>query len=172
MHSTCTGGDAEIVVRHGIDGAAYERSSGVIGLDAMTAGEIAGLMAAGALLLLVGVLAYPILKLGRVFEETRLLVRGVTDQSLPLLGEVTTTVSTTNAQLARVDTITARAETVSDNVAGLSSLFAATLGGPLVKFAAFSYGVRRAINAHDRRDVERRVRSEMKGQRRKGARAR
>ena len=139
----------------------------------MTAGEIAGLIAAAALLLLVGVLAYPILKLGKVLDETRLMVRGVSDQTVPLLGEVTTTVTTTNAQLARVDTITARAETVSDNVAGLSSLFAATLGGPLVKLAAFSYGVRRAIAAHDRRDVERRVRSEMKtGRRKKGADAR
>jgi hypothetical protein len=144
----------------------------VIGLVAMTAGEIAGLIAAAALLLLVGLLAYPILKLGKVLEETRLLVRGVSDESVPLLGEVTTTVTTTNAQLARVDTITARAQTVSDNVAGLSSLFAATLGGPLVKAAAFSYGVRRALAAHNRRDVERRVRSEMKaGRRRKGAEA-
>lgn len=133
----------------------------------MTAGEIAGLIAASALLLLVGVLSYPILKLGRVLEETRKFVRGAANQSLPLIDEVTSTVSMTNAQLARVDTITARAETVSDNVAGLSSLFAATLGGPLVKVAAFSYGVRRAIAARDRRDVERRVRAEMKGGRRK-----
>src|SRR5262249_5994755 len=133
-------------------GAAYDLTPIDIGLDAMTAGEIAGLIAAAALLLLVGLLAYPILKLGKVLDETRLMVRGVSDQSVPLLGEVTTTVSTTNAQLARIDTITARAETVSDNVAGLSSLFAATLGGPMVKLAAFSYGVRRAIAARDRKD--------------------
>ena len=138
----------------------------------MTAGEIAGLIAAAALLLLVGVLAYPILKLGKVLDETRLMVRGVSDQTVPLLGEVTTTVTTTNAQLARVDTITARGRD-SDNVCRPVSLFAATLGGPLVKLAAFSYGVRRAIAAHDRRDVERRVRSEMKtGRRKKGADAR
>ncbi len=140
-----------------------------IGLDAMTAGEIAGLIAAAALLLLVGLLAYPIIKLGKVLNETRLLVRGVADQSVPLLGEVTTTVTTTNAQLARVDAITSRAETVSDNIAGLSSLFAATLGGPMVKLAAFSYGVRRAISARDRKDVERRVRSEMKDRSRRRA---
>jgi hypothetical protein len=42
-----------------------------------------------------------------------------------------------------------------------------------VKLAAFSYGVRRAIAAHDRKDVERRVKSEIKEEkRRKGARAR
>ncbi|HEY8455140.1 MAG TPA: DUF948 domain-containing protein [Actinopolymorphaceae bacterium] len=136
----------------------------------MTVGEIAWLLVAVAMLLLAGFLAYPIIKLGRVFEETRSLVRGIADESLPLLGEVRTTVSTTNAQLARVDTITRRAETVSDNVAGLSSLFAATLGGPLVKVAAFSYGVRRAIAARERKDIERRVRQEMRAERRKGAR--
>jgi uncharacterized protein YoxC len=138
----------------------------------MTAGQIAGLIAAAALLLLVGLLAYPIIKLGRVLNETRLLVRGVADQSVPLLGEVTTTVTTTNTQLARVDAITSRAETVSDNIAGLSSLFAATLGGPMVKLAAFSYGVRRAISARERKDVERQVRSEMKERSRRRAGAR
>ncbi|REF38249.1 DUF948 domain-containing protein [Thermasporomyces composti] len=133
----------------------------------MTAGEIAGLIAASALLLLVGVLTYPIVKLGKTLEETRQWISGAKDRSLPLIDEVNTTVSMTNAQLARVDAITARAETVSENIAGLSSLFAATLGGPLVKVAAFSYGVRRAIAARDRKEIERRVRAEMKGGRRK-----
>lgn len=138
----------------------------------MTAGEVAGLIAAAALLLLVGLLAYPILKLGKVLDETRLLVRGVSDETVPLLGEVTTTVTTTNAQLERVDAITSNAETLSSNIAGMSSLFAATLGGPLVKIAAFSYGVRRALGVHERKDIERRVRADIKAKktaRRRGA---
>ncbi|MBM7787925.1 DUF948 domain-containing protein [Tenggerimyces flavus] len=138
----------------------------------MTAGEVAGLIAAAALLLLVGLLAYPILKLGKVLDETRLLVRGVSDETVPLLGEVTTTVTTTNAQLERVDAITSNAETLSSNIAGMSSLFAATLGGPLVKIAAFSYGVRRALGVQERRDLERRVRADIKAKktaRRRGA---
>lgn len=138
----------------------------------MTAGEVAGLIAAAALLLLVGLLAYPILKLGKVLDETRLLVRGVSDETVPLLGEVTTTVTTTNAQLERVDAITSNAETLSSNIAGMSSLFAATLGGPLVKIAAFSYGVRRALGVHERKDVERRIKTQQKAQkaaRRRGA---
>ena len=131
----------------------------------MTAGEVAGLIAAAALLLLVGLLAYPILKLGKVLDETRLLVRGVSDETVPLLGEVTTTVTTTNAQLERVDAITSHAETLSSNIAGMSSLFAATLGGPLVKIAAFSYGVRRALGVHERKDLERRVKTQIKAER-------
>jgi len=132
----------------------------------MSVGEVAGLIAACSLLILVGLLAYPILKLGKVFDETRILVKGVSDSSVPLLGEVTTTVATTNAQLLKVDTITDNASTVTTNAAALTSLFAATAGGPLVKAAAFSYGVRRALGESQRRDVSRRVKEEMKAERR------
>ena len=131
----------------------------------MSVGEVAGLIAACALLILVGLLAYPILKLGKVFDETRILVKGVSDETVPLLGEVTTTVATTNAQLMKVDTITDNASTVTTNAAALTSLFAATAGGPLVKAAAFSYGVRRALGESRRRDVSRRVKEEMKAER-------
>jgi hypothetical protein len=94
------------------------------------------------------------------------MVKGVSDSSVPLLGEVTTTVSTTNAQLAKVDTITDNASTVTTNAAALMSLFSATAGGPLVKAAAFSYGVRKALSDRNRKDVERRVRQEMRRERR------
>ncbi|HLR95960.1 MAG TPA: hypothetical protein VK053_15680, partial [Jiangellaceae bacterium] len=53
---------------------------------------------------------------------------------------------TTNAQLQKVDVITTNAKTVTENAAAVSSLLAATLGGPLVRVAAFSYGVRRALS--------------------------
>jgi uncharacterized protein YoxC len=132
----------------------------------MSVGEVAGLIAACALLILVGLLAYPILKLGKVLDETRLMVKGVSDSGVPLLGEVTTTVTTTNAQLAKVDTITDNASTVTTNAAALMSLFSATAGGPLVKAAAFSYGVRKALSDRSRKDVERRVREEMRAERR------
>jgi hypothetical protein len=72
-------------------------------------------------------------------------VRGISESTLPLLTEVTTTVSTTNAQLVKVDTITSNVAQVSTNVSALTSLFAATLGSPIIKVAAFSYGVRHAI---------------------------
>jgi len=46
-----------------------------------------------------------------------------------------------NTQLQRVDGITTNARSVTGNVSALTSLFTATMGGPLVKTAAFSYGV-------------------------------
>jgi uncharacterized protein YoxC len=112
----------------------------------MSVGDIAGLIAALAFVLLVGVIAIPLVKLGKVLDETRLTVRGLSEGTLPLLSEVTTTVATTNEQLVRVDTITTNVAQMSTNVSALTSLFAATLGSPMVKVAAFSYGVRQAMN--------------------------
>ena len=76
---------------------------------------------------MVGFLAVPLVKLGRTLDETSRLVRGVADGTTPLLGEVTSTVTATNAQLTRVDAITANAQQVTSNVAALSGIFAATL---------------------------------------------
>jgi uncharacterized protein YoxC len=112
----------------------------------MSVGDVAGLIAALAFVLLVGVIAIPLVKLGKVLDETRLTVRGLSEGTLPLLSEVTTTVATTNEQLVKVDAITTNVAQVSTNVSALTSLFAATLGSPVVKVAAFSYGVRQAMN--------------------------
>lgn len=113
----------------------------------MSVGDIAGLIAALAFVLLVLVATYPLIKLGKVLDETRISVRGLSEGAMPLLTEVTTTVSSTNHQLGKVDTITTNAVQVTTNVSALTSLFAATLGSPVIKVAAFSYGVRQAVAA-------------------------
>ena len=136
----------------------------------MSVGDVAGLIAAIAFVLLVGLLAVPLLKLGKVLDEARRLVGTVTDETVPLINEVTTTVGLTNHQLERVDTITAGVQQVTTNVSALTSLFAATLGSPLVKVAAFSYGVRRAMSDRRRGDVEKRVNTELKAERKSGRR--
>lgn len=111
----------------------------------VTVGDIAGVIAALAFAYLVWRLGSVVGKAGEILEETRIGVKGLADGSVPLLGEVTTTVSTTNEQLARIDTVTTNIASMSSNVNALTSLFAATLGSPLVKVAAFSYGVRSAV---------------------------
>jgi uncharacterized protein YoxC len=111
----------------------------------MSGGDIAGLIAAGIFAVLVGLLAVPLLKLGRVFDETSVAIRGVSENITPLLEEATTTISETNKQLVRVDSITSSVEEVTGNVSALVALFAATVGGPLIKIAGFSAGVRAAI---------------------------
>ena len=44
--------------------------------------------------------------------------------------------------------VSRNATVVSENAAQMTQLFSATLGGPLVKTAAFSYGVRKAIRGN------------------------
>ena len=129
----------------------------------MSAGEIAGLIAAVAFVLLVGVLAIPLIKLGSVFDETRHMIKGVSDETVPLLNEVTTTVVTTNAQLERVDAITSNVQSATSNVSAMTALLAATFGGPVVKVAAFSYGVRRALSGRSSSQVKR-VKSQIRAE--------
>jgi len=108
-------------------------------------GDIAGVIAALAFAFLVFRLGSVIGKAGKVLDEARIGVRGVSEQTVPLLSQVTDTVASTNDQIVRLDTITANVSSMSTNVNALTSLFAATLGSPVVKVAAFTYGVRSAI---------------------------
>lgn len=113
----------------------------------MSAGQIAALIAAGAFVVLVVLLAIPLLKLGRTLDEATITLREAREGSVPILADTHQTLTSVNTQLERVDGITANARTVTSNVSVLSSLFTATLGGPLVKAAAFSYGLSRAVRA-------------------------
>jgi uncharacterized protein YoxC len=124
----------------------------------MSAGEIAGLIAAVAAVAFVVFCAVPLLKLGRVLEEVRLAVRDVGHNSVPILQELKGTVTATNTELGKLSLVTedvakvsSHATVVSENAAQLSTLFASTLGGPLIKTAAFTYGVRQAISGKRKR---------------------
>jgi uncharacterized protein YoxC len=130
----------------------------------LSGGDVAGLIVAVFWGVLVCFLAYVLIKLGKVIGEAAKLVSGIADQTVPLLGEVTTSVVHVNAELTRVDTITANVEDISGNAKALTSLFAATLGSPIIKVAAFSYGVRRTFSSRREDDVRKRVKSELKAE--------
>ena len=128
-------------------------------------GDVVGLIFAIFFAFLVVALILVLLKLTRVLGETQKLVAGITDKTVPLLGEVTGTVTHVNDELVRVDAITANVQSISGNVSALTSLFAATLGGPVIKVAAFSYGVRRAASKRSEADLTKKVKADMKAQR-------
>ncbi len=118
----------------------------------MTVGEIAGLIAALAAVVFVALCAVPLFKTGRVLEELRLTIRDLGHETVPILTELKSTVSATNDEIGKValvtedvSTVTRNATVVSENAAKLTTIFTATLGGPLIKGAAFSYGVRKAF---------------------------
>ncbi|MGH3901490.1 MAG: DUF948 domain-containing protein [Pseudonocardiaceae bacterium] len=134
----------------------------------MSAGQIAALIAAGAFVILVGLLAVPLIKLGRTLDEATLAIRKASEESDPLFAGANTTVTHVNAQLERLDGITANAQAVTGNVSALTSLFTATLGGPLVRVAALSYGLNKAMKQRrkSRKAAERAARP--RGRRRGG----
>ena len=118
----------------------------------MSAGAIAGLIAAGAFVLLVLLLAIPLLKLGRTLDEATLAIRATHEGATPLLSGAQATISQVNAQLGEVEGITKGVSSITTNAAALTSIVSSTVGSPLIKVAAFSYGVRRTVKT--RRDAE------------------
>lgn len=123
----------------------------------MSVGEIAGLVAAVAFVVLVGLLALPLLRLTSTLDAARRSIERLTDETVPTLRGTATTVDNVNATLVKADGITANVQDVSSNVSALTGLATSLVGGPAIKVSAFSYGVRRAL-AH-RRELDARVRS-------------
>lgn len=111
----------------------------------MSVGDVAGLIAAIAFVALVGFLALPLIKLGRVFDAARDSVKELTDHTLPVIDESAATIATANAELGKVDTVATSAAEISQNLSALTALVTATVGRPLIKLAAFSYAVRRVL---------------------------
>jgi uncharacterized protein YoxC len=152
----------------------------------VSGGQIAALISAGAFVMLVLVLAVPILRLRRTVDAATRAINDITDRTGPLLRNVTTTVENVNAaltqvhtsldgvnlQLARLDTITAHAQAVTANVANLTTVVTSAAANPLVKVAAFSYGVRKAAAKRRKAEEEAAVRATLKDQRRAARRGR
>nr|WP_196789868.1 DUF948 domain-containing protein [Streptomyces caniscabiei] len=95
--------------------------------------------------ILVSFLAVALARLAQTLKATTKLVADVTDQAVPLLADASTAVRSAQTQIERVDAIASDVQEVTSNASALSTTVASTFGGPLVKVAAFGYGVRRAM---------------------------
>ncbi|MGW0365923.1 DUF948 domain-containing protein [Streptomyces sp. NPDC002990] len=115
----------------------------------MSGGEVAGILVAVFWAILVSFLAVVLARLAQVLKATTKLVAEVTDQAVPLLADASTTVRSARTQLDRVDAIASDVQEVTSNASALSSTVASAFGGPLVKVAAFGYGVRKALGRTD-----------------------
>ncbi|WP_077062560.1 DUF948 domain-containing protein [Streptomyces sp. MP131-18] len=111
----------------------------------MSGGEVAGLLVAVFWAILVSFLAVALVRLAQTLRAATKLVTDVTEHAVPLLGEASRTVKSAQAQLDRVETIASDVQDVAANASALSGTVASTFGGPLVKVAAFGYGVRQAL---------------------------
>jgi uncharacterized protein YoxC len=118
----------------------------------VSGGAIAALVAAIGFVLLVFLLAIPLLKLGRTLDETTLAIRKTHEGITPLLADAQGTITQVNAQLDQAESIAQNVNSMTTNVAAMTSIVSSTLGSPLIKVAAFTYGVRKTVS--DRRDAE------------------
>ncbi|MEX0168025.1 DUF948 domain-containing protein [Streptomyces sp. LMG1-1-1.1] len=111
----------------------------------MTGGEVAGILVAVFWAILVSFLAVVLVRLAQTLKAATRMVADVTEQAVPLLADASATVRSAQTQLDRVDAIASDVQEVTSNASALSSTVASTFGGPLVKVAAFGYGVRKAL---------------------------
>lgn len=142
--------------------------------------EIALLIVSGAFAVLVIALVVPILRLRHTVDAATRALRDVADATGPMLGDINDTVKNVNValgqvqtsldgvnvQLARVDNITEHVQHVTANVANLSTVVTAAAANPLVKVAAFGYGIRSAAAKRRHADEEAEVRNALKQRRR------
>jgi uncharacterized protein YoxC len=116
----------------------------VRGSLAITAGDWAALIFSLFWALLVVVLSGMILNFLRVVTSLKGLVDGITQETVPLLHEVGTTVRSVNKEIERVDSIIGSVQQVAANAATVSETVKTAVSNPLVKAIAFLAGARRA----------------------------
>ncbi|WP_242911245.1 DUF948 domain-containing protein [Actinomadura terrae] len=111
----------------------------------LTGGQLAGLIVAVFWAVLVTFVALTLLRLARLLGEASEVVREIGEQAGPLMDDMARTVSRANEQLGRTDVITKQVAGVTQNVSAVTTVMTSVVGGPVVKAAAFSYGVRKAL---------------------------
>jgi uncharacterized protein YoxC len=90
--------------------------------------------------LLVIALCVVMISVFRLISQVGELVKGVTDQTVPLLGGLNETVAGVNVELARVDTIVAGVQSITATADSLVGVVHATVSNPMIKAAAWLTG--------------------------------
>lgn len=111
----------------------------------MSAGDWALIIVASFWGVLVLFLGLVLVNLFRILESTKQLIDGVRTETVPLLGEVKTTVTSVNRELDRVDTMLASAGNITKSVERVAAVVEQTVSNPLIKAAALAAGAARAF---------------------------
>ncbi len=98
----------------------------------MGPGGIATIIAACSLLVIAVAVSYAVVRIGRLIDEAKLSLKTVTDETKPLIEEVTTTVKLVNGPLESLNKITKNVENVSSKLSEATTSFMGK-GGPAVK---------------------------------------
>ncbi|RSX55946.1 hypothetical protein D2E26_0509 [Bifidobacterium dolichotidis] len=113
----------------------------------MGVGEIAGLIAAIVFAVLAGFLIYPLIRLGKLFDQIAETVKQTGDHAIPALDEGVTTVKQVNKSLADVNDISSAASTTANNIGALTNLYGSFLGKPVIKIASVFYAVKQTARS-------------------------
>jgi Ni,Fe-hydrogenase III large subunit len=110
---------------------------------ALTGGDIALIIMAGFWGLLVLFLCVVLLNTYRVLESTKTLIDGIRQETMPLLGQVTTTVRDVNRELDRVDGMLETTGGIILRFERVASLIEQAATGPLTRVIGLAAGVRK-----------------------------
>lgn len=115
----------------------------------MTLGQIAGLIAALAAVVLVGLCAVPLLRLGGVFTELRRTVRDLDEATVPILTELRSTVVITNEEIGKLGTVTDDVKAVSQQAVDVAQTISTTVNAPVSTVRGLRRSLRRRSRRHD-----------------------
>ena len=110
---------------------------GIGGIAAMVASAFWALLALGII--------YVLFRVASMIEAVRMTIDGVRQETVPLLHEVTTTVTSVNRELGLVDTMLESAGKIVESAERLTKTVERTVSNPLIKLAAWSAGLTKAF---------------------------
>lgn len=111
----------------------------------MDLGDVAGLIAAIAFVILVGFMIYPLIRLGKLFDQLSQTVKDTGDQAVEALDGGVDTVQKINKTLDDVNDVSDALSTTANNVSALTDLYGAMLGKPVIKIASTVWAVRQTV---------------------------
>jgi uncharacterized protein YoxC len=114
-------------------------------LAAISLGGVAAIILAAFWGLLVLFLALVLVNVFRVLESTKMLIDGIRQETVPLLGEVRTTVSNVNRELDRADGLLESAGNIAKSAERLSGVVEKAVSSPLIKLMGLGAGASRAV---------------------------
>lgn len=111
----------------------------------MSAGDWALLILAVFWAVLVLVIAAVSVKIFQVLDGTRKMIDGVRTETVPILAEARTTVTTVNRNLEHADTIVVSAGKITHSVERITTLVDQLVSLPLIKAISWTYGFQKGI---------------------------
>lgn len=113
----------------------------------MSVGDIAALIAAISFAVLSGFLIYPLIRLGRLFDQIAKTVKESGEHAMPAIDESVTTIKQVNKTLDDVNAVSGATRTTVTNIGALTDLYGSFLGKPIVKIAAAGYALKDTVSA-------------------------